>query len=223
MTSIIIDTKDGHEKDVLDSVELSFASNNETYIGRLTGTGNPIGIDGRYESRVYLTDPDRFEYPLWRGVATVGPYHNEDYGKIWLPNSGFSTTTSYILAHERGHNLGFRHTGGFMDYEKPDVGLDTPLAEETKTTVKHTDGIDIIDWSTGSKAVFDVISLWRDNDVPASDVFYAIDKWRDGFSGETVVCKGDFSEDIDLSQTNISLNEGGLYRPERADNYDVWG
>lgn len=199
----------------------------ETKIGEITGTGDPVDINGEYVSEVFMTGPDRFDYNLWRGVATVGP-HNRDRGRIWLSDA-FYTETARLLAHERGHNLGFRHTGGFMAATDPDMDPDVPLHQETVETVVNTDGLFLCEWENeeASEDVFRLIDGWRAEKVSSDDVFYAIDRWREGESRD-VYADSTFIKPLtdglqEYDDEPRRLRSNAIYRPENGARFEPWG
>ena len=205
---------------------VSSSADSEVKIGEITGTGGPVGIDGSYTSDVYLTDSSRFEYTLWRGVATIGP-SGDDRGKIWLSDS-FRTVTARLLAHERGHNLGFEHTGGFMLPENPDMCPDADLHEESAETARHTDGLSLYDWrgSSATAHLREVIDEWRADAVSTADLRYAIDRWRNGESRD-IYADRTFVENLsgeldEYDGADRRIRSAAIYQPDHGDRYDVW-
>lgn len=201
------------------------ADTHEEKVGEITGSGDPVGIDGEYVSDIYIAEQDRFDYSFWRGVATVGPHENER-GRIWLA-AEFMTETASLLAHERGHNLGFRHTGGFMLPDNPDMYADVGLDEESVETAAHTDGLHICDWGgdNGTESLRMIINDWREGIVSTDELRYAINRWREGgtrdiYADDTFVTElGDLMEYDDEERT---IRAEAIYRPEHSERYEAW-
>jgi hypothetical protein len=126
-----------------------------------------------------------------------------------------------LLAHERGHNLGFRHSNGIMSYAPDDADPDTPLADETKTIAEHTDGLEILDWGAGVGTLKTALSLWREGAISLGDLRYCLSRWREG-SARDVVCTNEIASGLDTDGLLLSVLTGGIYRPANRDFWDAW-
>lgn len=224
---VMFDSADEESHDHTLTTVASSVDVHEEKIGELSGTGEPVDIEGEYISDVYVSEPDRFDFDLWRGVATVGPY-SDGRGRIWLSDA-FLIETARLLAHERGHNLGFEHTGGFMDPDDPDMDPSVELDEESVTTVRHTNGFHLFDWEGNrtSDYIFQMIEDWRDGPATTADVFYAISRWRDENSQDI------YADDTVTDELSANLSEyddeerrirsNAIYRPENGERFGPWG
>lgn len=226
---VMRDTPDGDTESVehahLERAVVSPDDVREQKVGEITGSGDPVGIDGEYVSEVYLAERDRFDYSFWRGVASVGPYQ-EERGRIWLSES-FMTETARLLAHERGHNLGYDHTDGFMLPSNPDIDPDTELATESAETAAHTDGLSLCDWSSSdaTATLGRMIGDWRAGRLSTGDLGYVLDRWNAG-EGRDIYADDTFVDSLDgLSEyddENRRVRAEAVYRPANGDRYDAW-
>lgn len=229
MTQLIVTGDDGqHHHLTVDDEDSEL-----THAGTLHGSGQPVDAGDTYESRVYWTPQSYFEDrwgKYWVGAGSVGPHPNEGgHGRIYVNQDNF-WVNDYLIYHERGHNLGFRHhDGGLMSYDKPDIDSET-LDETTITIAKNSDGLHILNWDDGRIHTLKQLSqAWRDGHISLDDMRYAIRAWRRGASSMELYSDGYLNRQLDTDTAKEvgqyhAFHSGGLYRPlnETRDGTMAW-
>jgi hypothetical protein len=192
--------------------------------GTLGGTGGPVGIDGSYPSKLYWASEDWFDGPFTIAAATVGPSEMEfgDAGRIFFNADNFYVS-NYVLYHERGHNLGFRHDdSGIMSYGAPDSKF-KGLHETTITIKEHSDGLHTLDWSKGTETLERAISLWKNGYITSSDLRYCVNQWQSDASHKDLYSPAHIKKVLKnadrvnhASTGSANIYTDGLYRAENT-------
>lgn len=182
--------------------------------GVLHGTGHPVGIDGTYKSQMYWGPAD-YREDDWIAVASLGPspYEDSEAGHIVF-NRDIYPINDYIVYHERGHNLGFRHgDGGIIDYY-PDDRMSNVLHETTKKIAHHSDGLHTIEWD--GNEIYDFLkfySVWQNGYITTFDIQYIWDKWQENDRGEDMYSSHYIKKQLkNNDEYENEVNTGGLYR-----------
>jgi len=199
--------------------------------GALAGTGAPVGHSGPYPSVVYWAPPATVAADRWVAVASHGRSEYEDAaGRIYLNRQRVARLSTWVLAHERGHNLGLRHAdGGLMDYAAPDIpsdSLDTELADSTRTVAKHTEGLHLRSWGDREAALAALVAAWQRGDLTDADMQYVGAEYVAEADGEVLWSDGSLAAAVDTSPASgeVTVEAGGLYRygNRQGDGTGAW-
>lgn len=206
-------------------------------IGTIEGTAGPELAEqpgweasDSYDSEVYHCPEGELsgDADFVRGSAATTPNGNGT-GEIYL-SERFYTESAYAIYHERGHNLGFGHDDGMMSYDRPDVDPSTPLASETRTIARHTEGLHHVDWSDDdSTAMLTYVAReYAHGNTTSSELGYAARRWseqdgEDVYADDTIVAEleGDLPAYAD-DEFDRSVTSNGFYRNETTDSGGPW-
>lgn len=187
--------------------------------GIITGSGGPNYPDiDSYKSEIYWVEQDTYpEFSdSWLGAAKVYPtkiFDGKDAISYIFLNESAQFISDFVLYHERGHNLGFKHIdGGIMDYTVPDREIQS-THKTTKEIAEHTDSLSYIQWDERSFRKF--YTKWKNNEIWDAAMLYALDQYMNN-STTDIYSNGAVAESLLNIPNDINLFGGGFYRPENS-------
>lgn len=184
-----------------------------TYAGTIHGTEKQSATD--YPSHMYWGPADHrsSRQKFWHAAASVGPsfHFNMDAGYIVL-NKDYNDVTLFVLAHERGHNLGYGHDdGGIMSWEWRETDMIHPT---TRTIAANTDGLELLSWERSPVALRKLFGAWRQGHITTDDIWYLYRKWKNNPSEDDAEIYPT-NEFVNVLQ-NETVHQGGDINLERS-------
>ena len=198
-----------------DRVRITVSESELEDAGTITGQADPLGFSGDYQAEVYWTPSSGISLQRWTAAASIGTSRREPgrTGRIYL-NEDLNLLTSYLLAHEFSHCLGFEHDDeSIMSYGKEDV-FSPGISETTRTIAEHTDGLGLLSWDDPDSVQLEALSLWAEESITTDDLEWVVNEVESAYNPNrtSMYSDGSLVEVVDTEDRDVHKSGGAIYR-----------